>query len=126
MIVDTKTAPRNSLLLVSGNPNEGETPEVTGIGLVWWTQSCVAVGTLMENDGETSVVLSDDAGVVPAGAEFRRVFGGSIETPTKEIWVSTVNCEGILSLPVPGIASYIEIWANDVSEPDKLLILVKA
>jgi hypothetical protein len=125
MIVITKIAPRNSLLFIAGAPDEGESPEVTGIGLVWSTPSCVAIGTRMEDDGETSVMLSDEAHADSADLGLRRVFDGSIHTPKKEIWVSTVTGEGVLSLPVPMITSRIEIWANDITEPDKLLILVR-
>jgi hypothetical protein len=125
VIVEAKIAPRNSLLFIAGTINDFETPDVTGLGLVWHTRTCVAVGTLMEYDGETSVVLSNEPQTDSVTRDFWRVFDGSIDTSAKEIWLSTVNCEGVISLPVIWTTSGVEIWANDQNEPDKILIIAK-
>jgi len=125
MIVNAKVAPSHSLLFIAGAPDDFETPEISREGLVWSTGSCIAVGTLMEFDGETLVVLSNEMAEDPADPLLRKVFGGAIDTPKKEVWVSTVDLDGILSLSVATVRSNIEIWANDRNEPDELLILVR-
>jgi len=123
MTTETKLAPPNSLLLVMDR-DSGEIPESMDGKMIVSTPSSVAVGTLSEADGKTSVVLTDERIVINADPALCWLFGGVLTTPKKEIHVSTVLLQSILSLPVASIRTQVEIWANSQTEPSKLVVLV--
>jgi len=122
VIVEATLAPPNSILFISDG-SDYEIPETIGQGLVASTSSCIVVGTLMSHDGETTVLLCDD--VVPAASspEMRRVFRGKLSTERRIVRVTTAYDDEVVQLPVRGFETWIEIWANDESEPDRLCIV---
>jgi hypothetical protein len=122
MKTEIKIAPKNSLLLVM-DKDSGEVPESLEGNLVFATASCIAVGTLSEVDGETSVLLTDEAIQSPQIQGSRRVFSGILATPKKVIDVCTVLLEPVMTLPVQGEETNVEIWANHTTEPNKLCIV---
>ena len=125
MIEKAQIAPRNSLLLVMDR-DSGEIPDSMDGRLVVATPSCIAVGTLSEADGETSVVLTDEKALAHSDSGFRKVFSGVLETPKKEVHVCTVLLQPVVKLPVLNTQSNVEIWANSETEPNKLCVLVDA
>lgn len=76
----------NSLILV-GDP-AGEVPESMGEALVSATSSCVAVGTLSESDGSTTIRLVDDDGVEELPP--RLAFEGDLEMSNDRLTVASV------------------------------------
>ena len=123
MITETQIAPKNSLLLVMDR-DSGEIPESMDGKLIVSTPSCIAVGTLSEADGETSVMLTNEKAVAHPGSGLHKVFGGVLKTPKKEVHVCTVLLQTIVKLPVSSTQSNIEIWADNEMEPSRLCILV--
>ncbi|MGH8051926.1 MAG: hypothetical protein ACREPB_14800 [Arenimonas sp.] len=117
----TKTLiPTNSLLLVMDH-SAGEIPSSIGDYLTVSTESCVAVGTLAEMDGETTVTLTDSI----EGVELDElVFDGVLLTPEKEISVCDVGDEKLLTIPVSSCKTRVQIFANDMNEPDNIVVLV--
>jgi len=113
--------PRNSLILVMDR-TIGVIPDAMGGGLVAATSSCVAVGTLSEYDGETSISLSDEGKAL--GFDSTPVFDGMLETPSKVLSICTVLNDVLLELGVPSEKTRVRIWANDVSEPDNIVVVV--
>lgn len=126
MKTSARIAPRNSLLLVM-DKSGGEIPltEVIRESLAVATASCIAVGTLMEYDGETSITLTDEVLLHQGISEFKKVFDDVLDTPEKEITVCTVLLHPVLSMPVKSTETEVEIWANHSTEPDKLWIVAK-
>jgi hypothetical protein len=114
-------APSNSLVLVMDRA-VGVIPETLGGGLIAATASCVAVGTLEENDGETSISISDEG--VPSGVANEPVFDGVIETPSKILSVCSVLEEVFLEVPVHAERTRVQVWANDSAEPDVVAIVI--
>lgn len=116
----TKTfAPSNSLVLVMDS-SIGEIPSSIGDALTASTSSCVAVGTLAEMDGETTITLTDSSeGIEPEGL----VFDGVLLTPGKELSVCNVEDEKVLTIPVPSSETRVQIFANDINEPDNIVVL---
>jgi hypothetical protein len=91
--------------------------------LVSATPSCVAVGTLCEIDGETTISLSDEG--VPPGFGPTPVFDGVLQTDSKKLSVCNVLLEVLLEIDVPSKRTRLQIWANDTtSEPDSIAIIV--
>ena len=124
MIAEASLAPANSLLLIM-DPDADSIPESMGAGLVAATPSCIAVGTLSEDAGETHIRLTNERAAV-SGPEMQRVFRGVLETPGRQVQVCTVLLEPVVSLPVPGVSSHVEIWADHPTEPRNLRVLVDA
>lgn len=113
-------APPNSLILIL-DYSFGELPEDMEGGLVAFTSSCVAVGTLSEFDGDTTVTMTSTMeGSVPG----ELVFDGIIEAPQRELSVCNVRNERLLTMPLLEIRAHVQIFANDASEPDEIVILV--
>ena len=120
MILKSSIAPRNSILFIFDPTITIEVPEGVGATLVAATRTCISVGTLAEMDGETTIYLSDEF-VDPVG---RIVFDGFLETAGKQVSISDVSGENILSMKVMRTISQVTIWANDLSEPDIILVMV--
>ena len=118
--MEVRLAPPHSIIFIC-DPTTGPTgiPSNMGAGLASATDSCVAVGTLAEMDGETTIRLSDDF-TDPQGDV---VFEGMIKAPSGIVAISTSGREQLASIRVSQNA-HITVWANDASEPD--LILVRA
>jgi hypothetical protein len=85
----------------------------------------VAVGTLSEIDGDTTVTLADEDAALHSAADLHKVFGGTIQTPKHELHVCTVLLEPILKIDVPSTEIAVEIWVNNDSEPNRICVLVK-
>jgi len=125
MTAEAKIAPKNSVLLVMDR-DSGEIPESMDGKLVVSMPSCIAVGTLSEADGETSVMLTNENTLAHAGSRLRRVFSGVLQTPKKEVHVCTVLLQTVVTLPVSSTQSNVEIWVDNDMEPSRLCVLVDA
>jgi len=117
--MEARLAPPHSIIFVYDPSGAVEVPDDIGAGLVSATDSCVAVGTLAEMDGETTIRLAPDF----AAPEGEIAFEGTIKTPGGTVAINTSLGEQVVAIPV-GPAAHITVWANDASEPD--LILVRA
>lgn len=124
MIVTKRLAPPNSVLLVMDQAT-GEPPQKMD-GVVAATASCVAIGTLCEVDGETLVEVSDEGTSREVLSETERAFRGVIATPSRRVLVCTAALTPVAELPVSADAATVEVWTNDRSEPDRVVILVGA
>jgi hypothetical protein len=117
--MEVRLAPPNSIIFIYDPTCSVEAPSDIGAGLVWATDSCVAVGTLAEMDGETTIRLAGDF----ADPQHEVAFEGIINTPGGVVAINTSLGVELVSIPV-GQRARITVWANDASEPD--LILVRA
>jgi hypothetical protein len=122
-MITLKLAPPNSVLLVM-DPKTGEVPTTMGNELAAATDSCVAIGTLCEVDGKTSVVFSDALETSDLLGDMKQVFEGVIATPSRELHLCTTTIESVAKLPVPATSARVRIWANHRAEPDFIHIVV--
>ncbi|MET0877722.1 MAG: hypothetical protein ABWY14_11330, partial [Tardiphaga sp.] len=101
---------------------DGRTPTV------WATPSCLVVGCLMFQDGETELTLlageeADRAApLLVADREMEQVFEGSLETPGNVLVVSTSEKQ-VLRLTVPSVTTRVRVWTNHPTEPEKITVL---
>lgn len=116
-----RLSPPNSIVFVM-DPVAGELPSSIATSGVSVTGSCIAVGTLCEADGESQVVLTDDASEIPASHDM--VFGGVLQTPHGVLCVCAVPGDPLLTTPVVQALSPVQVWTNDASEPDSIIVLV--
>ena len=114
-------APKNSILFLGDRDEPLDVPEITD-RLVASTSTCIAIGTLAEVDGETTVQLMPKIST-PVGD---MVFQGTLETPSRALSVSDSEGLSVLSLDVPTTRTWITIWANDWSEPDLIQVQAEA
>lgn len=117
--MEITVAPPHSIIFVNDPTSEVEIPEDIGRGLVWATDTCVAIGTLAEMDGQTTIRLARDF-PTPEGEV---IFEGTIKTPGRLVAINTSEGVALISLTTDS-ESRLTVWANDSSEPD--LILVRA
>jgi hypothetical protein len=117
-------APSNSLVLIMDR-SIGVIPATMDGGLVSANSTCVAVGTLSEHDGETSISLSDENDVPPPGFGHSPVFDGVLDTPSMTVSVCSVLDEVLLEIQVGTAKTHVQVWANDALEPDVVAITVE-
>jgi glutamine cyclotransferase len=79
------------------------------------------VGTLSSQDGETTIVVTDDAAPVLAANELQ-VFDGEIDVPGGTLAVTTVFNDVLVTLPVRTGSVALRIWVNHETEPDRIVI----
>lgn len=110
--------PPNSLLLIM-DVDSRNIPEGMGHGLVSATDSCIAIGCRSENDGPTQVCLGR-ADEMPLQGEL--VFNGKLSTASRRLVVCTILNEEILSATVSGSSAQVKVFANDLTEPDRIYV----
>ncbi|MBB3344740.1 hypothetical protein [Luteimonas sp. RC10] len=114
-------SPQNSLILVMGH-ELGEIPDYFGSELVAATGSCLAIGTLAAPDGETAITFADSTEDIE-GVEL--VYDGVLSTPNKEVAVCDVLGEKLIVMPSAASFTRIKIFANDLTEPDQIVIVAQ-
>ena len=118
MAASTRIAPPNSLVLVMDSRG-GEIPACMNESLISATDSCIGVACRAEDDGETEICLGVSSIVDPGE---RPVFEGRIGTPSRRIAVRTVLGTTLLEVAVSAAATSVRIWANDSTEPDRVIV----
>ncbi len=109
----------NSLVSISGG--NGSAPDRFEQGkAVTATPTMIAVGTLNEFDGPPRITLAKGRAVT---GELRKLFVANRHELTGKLLVQT--CEGtvLLSGEVDNPHAKIEVFSNDQSEPDEILII---
>lgn len=116
-----KAAPPYSVVVLE-DAGGGEVPGTMGSGGVAATESCIAIGTLAEVDGETAFTLGAARDVDPGWAPS---FQGTLPTPSGKLVLRTVLDKILLEREVANARTAIRIWLNDAREPDRVLIGVE-
>lgn len=88
-------------------------------GLIAATESCIAIGCRPDADGDTEFTLGKVYEVDP-GAD--PIFRGRLKTPTYRIALLSVHGQTILEAPVLQQITTIRVWANDLVEPDSVIV----
>lgn len=122
MKIEVSIAPRNSIVLIMDR-KIGKIPEAMHNKLVAFTSSCIAIGTLSEYDGKTTISFFDNVNELSL-SNFQ-VFDGVLDTPNKLISICTVLDEPLIECPVLHNSTRIKIWANDKTEPDEIQVIVE-
>ncbi|MGH9928120.1 MAG: hypothetical protein ACREA9_02720 [Pyrinomonadaceae bacterium] len=121
MALVAKSAPPNSVVLLS-DAMGGEIPPTMHGKTISATDSCVAVGCMAEDDGETEFTLG-------TLSELERpeppAYQGVLKTPSRRVVLRSVLGGELLSLRVNGDVTRVTIWTNDISEPDHVVVAVR-
>jgi hypothetical protein len=113
-------SPKNSLIFIM-DPIHGDLPDEVGEDLISFTQSCVAVGTLAEHDGNTKIVLTDEH-LDFAGLHL--VYDGKLAFAESSLSVCDTQLEELLTMKLRRPYAQIKIFTNDLKEPDEIHIFV--
>lgn len=105
MFQSARIRPLNSLIFISDRGG-GVAPEWERERLILSTASCISVGCYPEPDGPTELVQGA-AGEVDPGR--MPDFDGELETPEKNVEVSTVEREVVLSRGVPNRRTRVRV-----------------
>lgn len=117
--LEVRVAPENSIIFVSDPTGYEEIPlDSIGTAPVVATPSCIAIGTLAQQSGETTIRLGDSF-EHPAG---ELAFDSTLETPGKIIAVTGARLENFLSMRVRTQVTNVKVWVNDTREPDLIII----
>lgn len=111
-------APANSVVFVADPNGHYDVPLDTGSALITATSSCIAVGTLAEMDGETTLKLSRSHD----NASGELAFDGNLETPSRTVAIVDSSNKSFLSMAVTNATTHVKIWVNDSNEPNLILI----
>lgn len=116
--VTVRLAPPNSLILIL-DPQGAEIPATMSGGLISSTDTCIAVGCMSEDDGETELTLGEAKAVDPGYAS---ALEKRISTPSRKLSVKSVLGVTLLETQVSSPSVMVQVWVNDAREPDKVMI----
>jgi hypothetical protein len=91
--------------------------------MVMGTEDCILIGCLCEVDGETEFLLAD---LDELHESSTLVYDGLLNTPSLRLTLSTSQDEVVLESPVSTRRTWVRIWANDPSEPNRVAIGISA
>jgi hypothetical protein len=106
------------------DPSLGDVPDSID-GLVAVTPTCAAIGPLAEPDGVTRIRLELRTGPLSSHEE-ALILGWSGQIMTNgQLAVMTVLNEQLISVPSRSETA-VQVWVNDLNEPDEILVLAYA
>lgn len=118
MIEFARAAPPYSIVAVEDSSG-GLPPELTGDSRLVANDSCIAVGTQYEADGETEFRLGNRGEVDPGRPPNLQ---GRLKTPSRIVVIRTVLGDTISQMPVLRTETTISIWVNHPTAPDLVII----
>jgi hypothetical protein len=118
MAETVKAAPPYCLVFIS-DPNGGELPTWTGELSVASTETCIALGCMMDSDGDTEFTLGQRSEVDPGGIP---VFEGKLKTPSFGVVLYSAEDKTILKIPAFQDETMVRVWTNRLRQPDRMII----
>ncbi|MDP9835630.1 hypothetical protein J2T09_000371 [Neorhizobium huautlense] len=121
MVSSISISPPNSLVFVSGGAGDFNSfiDQYKG-EVVFATPTVIGLGTLCEIDGPTRITLAK--GHVDAGG-LSKSFSGSLQGLNGRLVVGTCEGDVLLSGDAASAIVTIEVFSNDPSEPNEILIV---
>jgi hypothetical protein len=120
MTQSVQISPPNSLILVL-DPDTGALPDSLGGNSIAASPSGLAIGTLNEFDGQTTVNLATPS-ELPSDQGLSMRWQGAVSTSGR-IGILNVHSEVLLEASSPESAN-VAIWTNDPNEPSVIWVLV--
>jgi hypothetical protein len=118
-----KLSPPNSIILIM-NVDTGVPPRSFFGRRIATTNSCVAVTTLNEFDGETTISFTDEA-TIGSHSTRNLIFDGSIDVQGRELSVVSAHNEVLMTLPLGRNFAHVSIESNELDEPSEIFIFVE-
>lgn len=118
MFQTIKRSLQNGLIFIEDIAG-GEPPYPVTDAKVQFTASCISVACLHEVDGEAELVLGPSDAIDPG---YTVAFNGDLDTPSKELMISTVAGEVLLRTEVPTIRTRVQIWRSHPDWPEQVIV----
>jgi hypothetical protein len=99
-----------------------DVPEDTGSAAILYTDTCVSIWTVQEDEGKVLLTLSDDS----ADAHGDPVFEGVMETEGRRLAFNESGVKPILELAVSGTRTKVTLFTNHGIHPDSVTCLIHA
>lgn len=122
MRLERSVAPPNSLLLVVSSDEPAIPASMRG-SLIASTNTCIAVGTRNELDGETMIALTDES--LSNATKLTRAFEGTLDVEYGAVAVTDIYYEPYLKLTWSAPTVAVTIWVNDTKEPDIVMFKLR-
>src|ERR1700722_14826984 len=107
--LEVRVAPENSIVFVSDLSWEHEIAlDSIGTAPIVATPSCIAIGTLAQHSGETTIRIGDAFD----NPEAEPAFDTTLETPGRTVSVTGARLENFLSMRVKNPVTNFKIWVN--------------
>ncbi|MCB1584463.1 MAG: hypothetical protein R3E90_14830 [Marinicella sp.] len=111
----------NAIIFVYDYDNsQVEIPAYIETELVSYNDTCISIATLPDVEGKATIELSKN--MANKDIKAIMVFKGTIETPNKNVVVSTSEEEGVLKALVNDIQTNVSVWVDDTEFPRKIFI----
>ena len=113
-----QTMPHSMVLLM--DYSAGDTPSSFSGGLVTFTSTCVAIGTIAEDDGVASVVVTrSPKSYIDA---LSQVHIGKLLVPSKRLSLVDTSNRELATMEVSTKEIDLEVWVDHPSEPERIVI----
>lgn len=109
--------PFSVILLTDADSND--MPEAMRGELVAHTDTCIAVGTLQEDSGSTSLTVSDEISEPTNG--YTLVAEIKLKLPSGAVALVTADNEELGRFTYASKAAHVKVWVNDGKEPSSIL-----
>lgn len=114
----TKLALQNGIIFIE-DVQGGSPPDPVTDEAVQNTSTCISVACLHEADGEAELILGPADEVMPS---YALAFDGIIETPSRELVISTVLNEHVLKTMVLELNTRIRVWRSHPQWPKQVTV----
>ncbi len=121
MQLESRLHAPNSLLLVISSSNPEIPTAMDPTSITAHTKTCIAVGTVAEDDDEVAVSLTDER---LADVQLSIAIEADLDTSAGFVAVETVLGDRLLEMPTASPQSSVRVWASNLVEPDRLIIEV--
>ena len=100
----------------------GRIPEAVSSSVATSTESCIAIGTLCEADGPTTITLTTE---LDGSGDCFPVFTGHLSVPSSRLSLFNTGMQELMYLRLTGATAHVTVLANHDSEPDTIIIVVE-
>ncbi len=95
-------------------------------GLIAASESCIAIGTIAESECEVEIEIRPLQEEDPRGDfSLQCISRAVITTPRRILSVCSVYLEELVTSQVSRETSLVEVWLNDDSEPNRVIVVVR-
>jgi hypothetical protein len=120
--LETRVRAPNSVVLL-GDAVTADVPRTLAGGLVAATESCIAVGTRSEADGETHVIVAERLDATDPPLD--EAFCGTLSTPNRRLHVFNVHGVSYLEVTLGSEINNLRVLVDDRVEPAWIVILLE-
>lgn len=114
--------PLHPIIFISDPSNvDAEMPEVDAESVATATDTCIAVRTIADVDGDVTITLAQETPDT-IFTSYIEVFSGDIESPGHEVAIINSHDEKLLSIVFAGTLIHVRVFVDDSVYPEKVWV----